>query len=73
MIRVIKLLICDEEHGADVCFPYDANTAAEDMRQYGSIGPLTAQEIRRAAHKVGWRHKTGQDLCPRCAGTETDE
>jgi hypothetical protein len=68
MIRIVRVLLCDEEHGTgDVIFPEDLQGELRDCQTYS---PATAAEIRRDARKAGWRRKGGRDLCPGCAECE---
>ena len=73
MIQTLKLLICDEDHGAEVCFPASAQKMEALMRRVGTVQPFDAHTLRVLARKNGWRHSNGRDLCPMCSGHEDEE
>lgn len=65
MIRTIKVLFCDNEHGAgDVTFP--------DLRQdidpdYFVNRAPSIKVLREQAGAAGWRYYKGTDYCDGCA------
>jgi hypothetical protein len=66
MIRVARVIFCDNEHGTgDVCFPDVAYQGAPDITD-NFINTRTAKQLRREAKKAGWRVIYGADYCPSC-------
>ncbi len=67
MIRMVRVLLCGNEHGTgDVCFPdigYDVSALTEQL-QYERA--TTAKELRKAAKEKGWGLVNGEDYCPGC-------
>ena len=68
MIRTLKVIFCDEEHGTgDVTFPdLRALTPAGYVSQSGEEKGPTAAELRKKAKAVGWGRINGGDFCPGC-------
>lgn len=67
MIRSMRILFCDEEHGiGDVTFPDVRYLNTQDL-----IQPRTAKQLRADAKKAGWtRDRDGHDYCDSCSDTE---
>jgi hypothetical protein len=66
MIRVARLIFCDNEHGTgDVCFPDVYAQHAQELTD-NFINNQTAKQLRREAKKVGWSVLYGADYCPSC-------
>ena len=65
MIRTIKVLFCDNEHGnGDVTFPDLRHVEPTDIVNGGSA---TTKHLRAETAKSGWRHYRGSDYCEMCA------
>lgn len=65
MIRTMKLLFCDNEHGVgNVTFP-DILGRPEDLEQYLIRSPGAA-ELRKEAKAAGWSRHQGGDYCEMC-------
>jgi hypothetical protein len=72
MIRTIKMIFCDNEHGTgDITFP-DLFAEREELREE-FLEPRTVVELRRAAKKAGWGRINGGDYCPLCMENEQTE
>jgi hypothetical protein len=66
MIRSVKLLFCDNDHGCgDVTFPCIA-----DLDSQAFVEPKTVGQLRKEARKAGWSHKNGADYCEICTEGE---
>jgi predicted dienelactone hydrolase len=67
MIRSVRVLFCDQEHGfGDITFPDVRNLDMQDL-----IQPRTAKQLRADAKKAGWTHdRRGRDYCDCCSGAE---
>lgn len=72
MIRTVKVLFCDNEHGTgDMTYP-SLHQTSEQLAQYFTEG-RTAKETRKAAKKEGWGFINGVDYCPLCMESEQTE
>jgi hypothetical protein len=61
MIRKVRILYCDNEHGfGNVTYPDLVNTIEEEIWE-NSISSLRAE-----AKKLGWGRVNGGDYCPGC-------
>lgn len=66
MVREARQLYCDNEHGTgDVTFPDDG---VFDWERFPS-----AEAVRKAARKEGWRRIQRADYCPSCVESMSDE
>lgn len=66
MIRTMKVLFCDNEHGTgDVTFPDLHDVDAPDV-----INSPTFRELRKRARAAGWKQHNGADYCPDCVEWE---
>lgn len=65
MIRTLKIIFCDEEHGVgDVTFP---DMATLHQQQFvADETPATVPQLRKQAKAAGWSHHSGGDYCPGC-------
>lgn len=62
MIRTMRFLFCDNEHGTgDVTFP-----DTDRLESQAIIGVGTAKGLRQEARKEGWKRIMGADYCPTC-------
>ena len=65
MIRTLKVIFCDEEHGVgDVTFP-DMGTLNNQQFVDEEV-PTTVRELRKKAKAAGWGYHNGGDYCPGC-------
>jgi len=63
MIRPMRVLFCDNDHGCgDVIFPDVQSLAPADI-----INAPTSAHLRKAARADGWRRVKGCDYCPGCS------
>lgn len=70
MIRTIKVLFCEEEHGAgDVTFPHIMDL---DTKMFIDGAPTT-KELRKLAKKHGWTRSGGADYCDQCSASVNDD
>ncbi|MDR3797999.1 MAG: hypothetical protein P4K93_07590 [Terracidiphilus sp.] len=68
MVRTMKVLFCDNEHGCgDVTFPDLHEVEASDV-----INPPTLKGLRREAHAAGWKRHNGADYCPDCVACKLE-
>lgn len=68
MIRTLKVLFCDNEHGCgDITFPETRDIADATIVNHGAA---TVKQLRREARAAGWKRKGEQDLCPMCVECE---
>jgi glycine/D-amino acid oxidase-like deaminating enzyme len=68
VIRTLKVLFCDNEHGCgDVTFP-DAHHIDPDTILNHTAA--TTKGLRRQARKAGWKRIQGADYCPVCVDCE---
>jgi hypothetical protein len=66
MIRNIKVIFCDNEHGlGTVCFPPIDNLSSHEIEQE-FVKEDTAASLRKAAKEQGWGRVNGGDYCPTC-------
>jgi hypothetical protein len=69
MIRTIKVLFCEDEHGmGDRTFP---DLMDLDTRMFVD-GVLTAAQLRKLAKEHGWTRSGGADYCNICSAGATD-
>ena len=69
MIRTIKVLFCDEDHGTgDRTFP---DLMDIDTRMFIDRQPTTRQ-LRKLAKAAGWRCEKGADYCETCSAGAND-
>jgi hypothetical protein len=62
MIRSVKVLFCDNEHGVgDITFP-----RIDELSEEMFIYPRTTAQLRKEAKKAGWKHIRGNDYCNDC-------
>ena len=69
MIRTLKVLFCDEDHGTgDRMFPdlFDI-----DPRMFVE-GSLTPAKLRKLAKVAGWTRSGGADYCETCSAGVND-
>lgn len=65
MIRIAKVIFCDNEHGTgDVTFPSLDRPVDELVGEY--VAPNTTADLRKSAKKAGWGRIDGGDYCPAC-------
>jgi hypothetical protein len=65
LIRTIKVLFCDNEHGAgDVTFPSLRSDIDPDY--FVNKAP-SLKQLREQARAAGWRYYRGSDYCEQCA------
>ena len=70
MIRTIKVIFCEEEHGTgDRTFP---DLMDLDTRMFIDGAP-TAAQLRKMAREHGWTRSGGADYCNQCSAGATDE
>lgn len=70
MIRTIKVLVCDEEHGiGDQTFPRLSDLEPNDFVN----GVLTTPALRKRAKAAGWTFSGGHDWCDQCSAGVNDE
>lgn len=70
MIRTIKVLFCEEEHGAgDRTFP---DLMDLDSKMFIDGAP-TAAQLRKLAKEHGWTRCNGGDYCNTCSAGVNDE
>jgi hypothetical protein len=66
MIRTLKVLFCDNEHGrGDVTLP----DLRYDVEPLDLINAETVPQLRKRARALGWVHHNGADYCPDCAAS----
>lgn len=70
MIRTIKVLFCEEDHGVgDRTFP---DLMDLDTRMFIDGAP-TVSELRKLAKKHGWTRSGKADYCETCSAGVNDE
>ena len=67
MIRTVKVIFCENEHGVgEVMFPalgdLDAQTLIDNTE--------TAATLRKKAKAAGWTRVNGADYCPGCSDVD---
>ena len=68
MVKTVKFLYCDNEHGfGDVMFP-DVNASDLDLK----LVEGSARTLRKLARGEGWRFWHGRDYCPNCVSCELE-
>jgi len=69
MIRTIKVIFCEEDHGTgDRTFP---DLMDLDSRMFIDGAP-TAAELRKLAKQHGWTRHQGADYCDSCSAAMND-
>jgi hypothetical protein len=69
MIRTIKVLFCEEDHGTgDRTFP---DLMDLDSRMFIDEAP-TAGQLRKLAKAAGWTRSGGADYCETCSASVND-
>jgi hypothetical protein len=67
VIRSIRIIFCDNEHGiGDQTFP----DTREIQPHHFTDGPVSAALRRKEAKKAGWGRVAGLDYCPICMESE---
>ena len=66
MIRTLKVIFCDEDHGhGEVTFP-DFDRSTDEIVKDLIDGPTEVKLLRKAAKQIGWGRVNGGDYCPGC-------
>lgn len=69
MIRSIRVIFCDQEHGTgDVTFP---NLRELTTQEFLDNAP-SVRTLRSEAKKAGWSHVAGHDYCDMCTEGEKE-
>ena len=65
MVRTLKVIFCEEQHGTgDITFP-DMSTLNEQQFVDNDV-PMTVPQLRKKAKAAGWGRVNGGDYCPSC-------
>ena len=68
MIRSVRVIFCDQEHGTgEQTFP-----ALADLTEQHFIQPFNAKKARAEAKKAGWSHVDGHDYRDMCTEAEKE-
>jgi hypothetical protein len=74
MTRKCVLLFCANEHGTgDVTFPDVDGMTAGAIKQLFIDDATTGRLLRKQAKAAGWGRINGEDYCPGCMETESDQ
>lgn len=70
MIRTIRVIFCDEEHGdGEHTYP-NLNNTSDGNLLCTLIDKPTVAQLRRYAKAEGWTHTRQNDFCPGCSESD---